>query len=56
MIDCVFFDVADTLLEKPDLMPLIQSVLIDRHGLFPYFDERRITSLHQRDRFWSDQS
>lgn len=34
----------------------MQSVLIDRHGLFPYFGEHRITSLHQMDRFWSDAS
>ncbi len=34
----------------------MQSVLIDRHDLFPYFGDRRITSLHQMDRFWSDQS
>ena len=32
----------------------MQSILIDRHGLFPYFGEHRITSLHQMDRFWSD--
>ena len=34
----------------------MQSVLIDRHGLFPYFGEHRITSLHQMDRYWSDAS
>lgn len=32
----------------------MQSMLIDRHGLFPYFGDRRISSLHQIDRFWSD--
>ena len=34
----------------------MRSLLIDRHDLFPYFGEHRITSLHEMDRFWSDAS